>query len=210
MSKKKITIIDYGCGNIFSLSRLLQKFEYEVEITKDPDVVSNSDKIILPGVGAFKIGIDNLKNNSLDESINLFLSKGNYLLGICLGMQLLMDKSEEFGNHNGLGFISGEVTKFDKNKDYPVPHIGWTKIEIEDEILKKNFIFNSIKDKSFFYFIHSYKVITKKKNETLAFSKYGNNTFSSLISSKNIYGTQFHPEKSGKVGEKLVSNFLKI
>ena len=210
MSKKKITIIDYGCGNIFSLKRVLAKFGYAVEVTKDPEKIANSDKLILPGVGAFKIGIDNLKKDNLDESINLFLSKGNYLLGICLGMQLLMDKSEEFGNHTGLGLIKGDVTRLSKKEYYPIPHIGWTQITAEENSLKNNFLFNNVKDQSYFYFIHSYQVITAVKNETLSFSRYGDNYFSSVINSNNIYGTQFHPEKSGKVGEKLVLNFLKI
>ena len=210
MSKKKITIIDYGCGNIFSLTRLLDKFGYVVEVTKDPEKIINSDKIILPGVGAFKIGIDNLKKNNLDESINLFLNKGNYLLGICLGMQLLMDKSEEFGNHIGLGLIKGDVTKLNKKEYYPIPHIGWTQIKTEENYSRNNFIFNNVKNKSYFYFIHSYQVITEVKNETLSFSRYGDNYFSSVINSNNIYGTQFHPEKSGKVGERLVLNFLEI
>jgi len=210
MNKKKITIIDYGCGNIFSLKRLLDKFGYAVEVTKDPERIINSDKIILPGVGAFKIGIDNLKKDNLDESINLFLNKGNYLLGICLGMQLLMDKSEEFGNHIGLGLIKGDVTKLNKKKYYPIPHIGWTQIETEESSLRNNFIFNNVKNKSYFYFIHSFQVITEVKSETLSFSTYGDKYFSSVINSNNIYGTQFHPEKSGKVGEKLVLNFLKI
>ena len=131
MNKKKITIMDYGCGNIFSLRRILEKLNLDVEVTKDPEKIINSDKIILPGVGAFKIGIDNLKKYNLDESINSFLNKGNYLLGICLGMQLLMEKSEEFGNHIGLGLIKGDVTKLDNKKYYPIPHIGWTQIETE-------------------------------------------------------------------------------
>jgi len=172
MNKKKITIIDYGCGNIFSLKRLLDKFGYAVEVTKDPERIINSDKIILPGVGAFKIGIDNLKKDNLDESINLFLNKGNYLLGICLGMQLLMDKSEEFGNHIGLGLIKGDVTKLNKKKYYPIPHIGWTQIETEESSLRNNFIFNNVKNKSYFYFIHSFQVITEVKSETLSFSTY--------------------------------------
>ena len=209
MNKKKITIIDYGCGNIFSLRRILEKLNLDVEVTKDSEKIINSDKIILPGVGAFKIGIDNLKKYNLDESINSFLNKGNYLLGICLGMQLLMEKSEEFGNHIGLGLIKGDVTKLDNKKYYPIPHIGWTQIETETNSIKNNFILDEIKDRSYFYFIHSFQVKTRLKDETLSFSRYGDNCFSSVINSKNIFGTQFHPEKSGKVGEKLLLNFIK-
>jgi len=209
MNKKKITIIDYGCGNIFSLRRILEKLNLDVEVTKDAEKITNSDKIILPGVGAFKIGIDNLKKYNLDESINSFLNKGNYLLGICLGMQLLMEKSEEFGNHIGLGLIKGDVTKLDNKKYYPIPHIGWTQIETEMNSIKNNFILDKVKDRSYFYFIHSFQVKTILKDETLSFSRYGDNYFSSVINSKNIFGTQFHPEKSGKIGEKLLLNFIK-
>ena len=210
MNKKKITIIDYGCGNIFSLKRTINKFDYNVEFTKDPDKIVNSEKIFLPGVGAFKTGIDNLKKNNLDEAIRLFLKKGNFLLGICLGMQLLMDKSEEFGNYLGLGLISGDVSKLGKINNYPIPHIGWTQIHKQHSSNDNIYLLKSIKDQSYFYFIHSYQVIKKKKNETLSLSSYGNNYFSSIVNSDNIFGTQFHPEKSGKVGEKLVFNFLQM
>ena len=210
MNKKKITIIDYGCGNIFSLKRTINKFDYNVEFTSDPDKIINAQKIILPGVGAFKTGIDNLKKNNLDEAIRLFLNKGNFLLGICLGMQLLMDASEEFGNYLGLGLIGGNVSKLMKTDNYPIPHIGWTQIHQQYNLNNNIYLLNNIKNLSYFYFIHSYQVITKEKNETLCFSTYGSNHFSSIINSNNIFGTQFHPEKSGKVGEKLVLNFLQI
>ena len=191
---KKITIIDYGCGNIYSLTRVLDKLGYTVEVTNDSDKIINSEKIILPGVGAFKIGINNLKKNKLDESINLFLNKGNYLLGICLGMQLLMERSDEFGSHMGLGLIKGNVTELDNKKYYPIPHIGWSQIELKENSLNKNSILENIKDRSYFYFIHSFQVKTNLKKETLSFTNYGDNCFSSIINSENIFGTQFHPE----------------
>ena len=110
---KKVTIVDYKCGNIFSLKNILNKFDYDTEITDDPDKISSASKVILPGVGAFPIGIQNLKKNNIDESLKDFLSKGKYLLGICLGMQLLLSKSDEFGENNGLDLIKGRVTKLD-------------------------------------------------------------------------------------------------
>ena len=209
MSKKKITIIDYKCGNIFSLVRLIEhKFNFLIEITDDPNKILKAEKIILPGVGSFKVGIENIKKNNIDKSINDFLKTGNHLLGICLGMQLLMNKSEEFGEHKGMGLISGDVKKIEKAIDYPVPHIGWSQVNNENN--NKHFLIDSIKDKSFFYFIHSYKVKTVKVENTVCSTKYGNESFSSVISSNNISGTQFHPEKSGKNGEKMLENFLKI
>ena len=208
MSKKKITVIDYGCGNIFSLRRILNKLGYEVEISNNPESIAQADKIILPGVGAFEIGIKNLRKNNLDESLNSFLNKGNYLMGICLGMQLLMDKSEEFGTHEGLKLVSGDVTKLYKSKDFPVPHIGWSKIYTTNSEKNNDSFLLNIKNSSFFYFIHSFQVKVKNKKNVLSFTEYGKNNFCSIVNSENIYGTQFHPEKSGRLGEKLLSNFL--
>ena len=208
MNRKRITVIDYGCGNIFSLRRILEKLGYNVLVTDDPDLISNADKIILPGVGAFEIGIKNLKKNNLDESLNYFLKKGNYLLGICLGMQLLMNSSEEFGNHDGLKLIPGDVIKLKNSKDYPVPHIGWSQIIINKIKQNEQSLINNIRDLSFFYFIHSFQVIAEKPKNIVSYTLYDENKFCSIINSDNIYGTQFHPEKSGKVGENLLSNFL--
>ena len=208
MNKKIITIVDYECGNIYSLLRILDKFGYKVELTNNPDKIKNADKVILPGVGSFKTGIDNLKKNNLDDAINFFLRRGNYILGICLGMQLLMEKSYEFGEHKGLGLIKGEVTKLEKGQHYPVPHIGWSQIIFSNPKVENNFFLKSISKVSYFYFIHSYQVKIANKEEALCYTNYGKNYFSSIINENNIFGTQFHPEKSGRAGEKLLLNFL--
>lgn len=209
MSKNLITILDYGCGNIYSLNRILEKLNYKVEITNDPEKVSKADKVILPGVGAFSVGMENLKKNHLENALKEFLKKGNYLLGICLGMQLLMKSSKEFGNHDGMGLISGNVISLDRSENYPIPHIGWSQIQIEKNKTENKLIFN-INDKSYFYFIHSFKVLLDNKNESVCSTKYGLNHFCSIVNYENIFGTQFHPEKSGKVGEKLIQNFLDL
>lgn len=209
---KKVTIVDYKCGNIFSLKNILNKFDYDTEITDDPDKISSASKVILPGVGAFPIGIQNLKKNNIDESLKDFLSKGKYLLGICLGMQLLLSKSDEFGENNGLDLIKGRVTKLDpSNEKIKVPHIGWSKAKIisNKSNLSENF-FQNLKDNSYFYFIHSFKVETNNFSDTWAFTNYGANKFSSVIGKENIIGCQFHPEKSGFNGEKLIKNFLSL
>ena len=151
MSNNLITIVDYGCGNIYSLNRIIEKFDYKVEITDDPEKVSKADKIILPGVGAFSVGMENLKKNNLVQAINDFLKK-KFFACICLGMQLLIKSSQEFGNHDGLGLISGKVISLDGSENYPIPHIGWSEINIE---LSKNNLISNIKDKSaFISFIH--------------------------------------------------------
>lgn len=208
MNKKIITIVDYECGNIYSLLRILDKFGYKVELTNNPDKIKNADKVILPGVGSFKTGIDNLKKNNLDDAINFFLRRGNYILGICLGMQLLMEKSYEFGEHNGLGLIKGEVIKLEKGQNYPIPHIGWSQIIFSNSKVESNFFLKNISKASYFYFIHSYQVKNANKEEALCYTNYGKNYFSSIINENNIFGTQFHPEKSGRAGEKLLLNFL--
>jgi len=208
MIKHKVTIVDYGCGNIFSLVRILEK-KCNVRISNIPEVIEKSDKVILPGVGSFQIGINNLKEKNIDQSLKIFLKKGNFLLGICLGMQLLMDQSYEFGHYRGLGLIKGDVKKINYQNQFPIPHIGWNRIysRTQDNLCP---LLNRIKEKAYFYFIHSYKVETLNKMETLYEAKYGKECIPSIINSNNIYGTQFHPEKSSRQGETMVENFLKF
>ncbi len=208
MIKNKVTILDYGCGNIFSLVRILEK-KCSVQISSDPKKIENSDKIILPGVGSFQVGIKNLNDNSVDEGLKLFLKKGNFLLGICLGMQLLMDESFEFGHHKGLGLIKGQVKKINYQNSYPVPHIGWRRIYPKNKKII-NPLLNNIKESSYFYFIHSYKVKTLNKEDTICEAKYGNENICSIINNNNIFGTQFHPEKSSRQGETMIENFLNL
>ena len=207
---KKITIVDYKCGNIYSLKNILKKLDYEADVTDDPEKIIKASKIILPGVGSFPTGIKNLKKKNIDLSLKDFLSKGNHLLGICLGMQLLLTKSYEFEENDGLGLIDGEVTKIknDKNLKIKVPHIGWSKVQLSSEISKTNEICNNVKNESYFYFIHSFKAETKNSANTLAFTSYGINKFSSIIVKDNVLGCQFHPEKSGIKGETIIKNFL--
>ena len=209
---KKITIVDYKCGNIFSLKNILKKLDYDTDITDDPEKIIKASKVILPGVGSFPTGINNLKKKNIDQALKIFLSKGNYLLGICLGMQLLLSKSYEFEENNGLGIIDGEVTKLknDDNIQIKVPHVGWSKVKVSSENHSKNKILNDIKNQSYFYYIHSFKAETKNPAETIAFTSYGVNNFSSIIEKDNVVGCQFHPEKSGIKGESLIKNFLKL
>ena len=167
MSKNLVTIVDYECGNIYSLNRILEKLNYKVEITNNPEKVNNADKIILPGVGAFSVGMENLKKNGLQEAIKNFLKKGNFLLGICLGMQLLMKSSDEFGKYKGLSLINGKVISLEKKENFPIPHIGWSSIEI-DKKKNENKIISEIKDKSYFYFIHSFKVLVDTNAQLLS------------------------------------------
>lgn len=211
MNKNIITIIDYNCGNIFSLVRILEKLNIKYNVSNDPKIISKSDKLILPGVGSFSVGIDNLKKKNIDESIKKFVEKGNWILGICLGMQLLVSNSEEFGDNDGLDLIKGEVKKLKSTnkKRYKIPHVGWNSINFKQNTYSDNFLKN-VKNYSNFYFTHSFAVKTKLKDNTLAETIYSENSFSSIISKENILGVQFHPEKSGIVGEKMIRNFLNL
>ncbi len=214
--KKKITIIDYGLGNLFSLQRALSYLGFDSKVTKDSNEIEKSDKLILPGVGAFETGMKNLEKNDLIEPIKNFKATGKNLLGICLGMQLLLDSSEEGGHHKGLGYIPGNVTKFslpnsDEN-NYKIPQVGWNKIFPSDKGAKswKSNLLKDIKLDSYFYFVHSYFVNVKNKDESLAFTKYGRDEFSSVIKKENFIGTQFHPELSSDEGLKILNAFIEL
>ncbi len=198
-----ISIIDYNLGNVSSIRKMIEKLDYKCTITNDREIISKSKFLILPGVGSFDTGILNLKKLNLkDLIIEMALNKKVPILGICLGMQLLANSSEE-GVESGLGLIPGHVKRFDNNESYPVPHIGWSNIKTK----KTNILTKNINEPRF-YFVHSlYFKVLDNKNEILA--SYYPNEFTSGIKLNNIYGVQFHPEKSHKFGLKLLDNFIK-
>lgn len=205
--KKKICILNYGVGNIESVK---QAFEYqgaEVLITNDSKKIISASRLVLPGVGAFKPAMQKLKKLNLLNSFEIIKKKEIPLLGICLGMQLLMDKSYEFGETSGLKMIPGEVIKvpeyFNKKKII-VPYIGWSKINH-----KKHFIMENIEQKKGFYFIHSFMAVPKNPKNIIASYSHKGNKIVAIISKNNFLGCQFHPEKSGKDGLCLIKNFLK-
>jgi len=214
IKSNKITVLDYKCGNIFTIINALSKQGYEVDVTESFKSIVNSNKIILPGVGAFSAGIDSLKARNLDEALKIFVKKGNPILGICLGMQLLLSNSSEFGHHEGLNFIKGNVKKLKIEKNKKIPHTGWNNIQINNFSINKNKLvgkfLNGIKDNSYFYFVHSFAAQVSDKRNNLSYTIYGGDKFSSIISKENVFGTQFHPEKSGKVGHSLLKNFLNL
>ena len=214
IKSNKITVLDYKCGNIFTIINALSKQGYEVDVTESFKSIVNSNKIILPGVGAFSAGIDSLKARNLDEALKIFVKKGNPILGICLGMQLLLSNSSEFGHHEGLNFIKGNVKKLKIEKNKKIPHTGWNNIQINNFSINKNKLvgkfLNGIKDNSYFYFVHSFAAQDSDKRNNLSYTIYGGDKFSSIISKENVFGTQFHPEKSGKVGHSLLKNFLNL
>ena len=198
-------IIDYNMGNLASVYNACSKFTKDLKIVKNADDLKNLDKIILPGVGAYKDAMQHLEDSGLKDAILDFANSKKPLLGICLGMQLLFESSEEFGYTKGLGLIEGKVVKFDKSKmgsDLKIPHMGWNKIVNKDNPLFKNL------QNPYLYFVHSYHVVTDDKY-TIATTNYGYD-FVSAVNKDNIFGFQPHPEKSHNNGLKILENFINL
>lgn len=199
-----IAIVDYGVGNLFSLSRSLAYVGADVCVTGDREKIKRAEKIILPGVGAFGDAIKKLRAARLDEALVSEAKKGKPILGICLGMQLLFDKSFEYGEHTGLGLIKGEIRPIaDKiEKNLKVPHIGWNSLEFTE---KKSELFKYIHDGDFVYFVHSYYAADCEES-VIANAEYGAK-LTAAVQNGNVYGCQFHPEKSGKTGLAILRAF---
>ncbi len=209
--KKKITIVDYGAGNILSLKRALEYLSFNAEVVSDPRSINNANYLILPGDGAFGYVVKKLKDKKIYESIINHVSNQKPFLGICIGMQLLFTESNEFGNHKGLDFIKGKIIKIStKNYTAKIPAIGWSKIKLElsNKMIKKINL-NSFDNKSF-YFVHSFKAIPTNKENLLGFYYHGNDKVAALVGKDNVFGTQFHPEKSGKIGLELIKKFVNL
>ena len=200
-----VGIIDYNMGNLASVYNACCLLDEKAEIVSEPDRLTEYDRLILPGVGAFGDAIEHLKETGLDKAILEYAKSGKPMIGICLGMQLLLESSEEFGKHKGLGLIEGNVVRFDKSKmsgDFKIPHMGWNKI-----FNKKNKLFKGVKD-PYLYFVHSYHAVTKEEN-IIGKTIYGYE-FASAINKDNIYGLQPHPEKSHENGLKILKNFMEV
>ncbi len=201
-SEKKIAIIDYGMGNLKNVRNAFIFLGYDAKITGNYKDIENATHLILPGVGGFKDAMSTLKRKGLAEPVKDAISAGNNFLGICLGMQLLFETSEEFGYSEGLGILKGKVIKFDESVVPLMPHIGWNNMEILKQINE----FNGIKNNVFFYFLHSYYCVPEE-NITVAFCDYYGK-FSACVKKDNIFACQFHPEKSHTAGLALLKNFI--
>ncbi len=203
-----ILVIDYGMGNLASVKRAFEECGADVIISDDPKSVSRASKIVLPGVGSFAMAMNNIRASGWFDSIKSSVEKGMPMLGICLGMQLLADEGEEHGSTKGLGLIAGKIQHFStrqKKDELRVPHVGWN--EISDK--KDDVLLNGIDNGTDFYFVHSYYFNAGSDNHVLARTPYGDD-FASIVRKDNVWGTQFHPEKSSISGFQLIRNFLSV
>lgn len=200
-----IAILDYGMGNLKSVSKAFERVGADYQITRDPQDVARADKLVVPGVGAFGDCMRNLGDLGLIEPIREFIRSGRYYLGLCLGMQILMDESEEGSGVAGLGLIPGKVLKFPADLGLKVPHMGWNSLKIK----KKTKLFRDLSQDCYVYFVHSYYVAPDSPQVVAATTDYGL-TFASSLESKNILATQFHPEKSQQVGLQIIRNFCEL
>jgi glutamine amidotransferase len=203
----KIGVINYGMGNIASVSNALSFIGFEASVINSPNELEACDKIILPGVGAFPIAMKNLNELQFLDALNeKVFSKKTPIIGLCLGMQLLFDSSEEHGNHNGLGWVKGQVKDLKREITLTVPHMGWNRLEVK----KQSRLLTGINEEEFdYYFVHSFYCKCENPSDVIATVNYGVE-MDVMIQSDNVFGCQFHPEKSQKSGLELLKNFCKL
>jgi imidazole glycerol-phosphate synthase subunit HisH len=210
-----VTIVDYGSGNLLSVSRAFEHWGAEVLITDQPQLILKSQYLVLPGVGSFESAIQGLESRSLLDPLREYASEQKPFLGICLGMQLMLDRSEEFGSHAGLGLINGEVIAVPpvtaSSVKHKIPHIGWNELVIpEHRSSWSNTILSDISPGESVYFVHSYTAVPRDPAHRLADSYYDGCLISAAIQSGSLLGCQFHPEKSGDVGLRIIKRFLEL
>ncbi|MGE5380685.1 MAG: imidazole glycerol phosphate synthase subunit HisH [Methylocystaceae bacterium] len=211
---RKVTIIDYGLGNLLSVKRAFEYIGAQVEIAESPKMVEQAERLVLPGVGSFERGLQGLSRRNLIDSIIAYAESGKPLLGICLGMQMLMERGFENGLHTGLGLILGEVVPIppinqSNHQIRHIPHMGWNHLN-PAAIPWKGTILNNIEPDSPVYFVHSYMTVPVADNDTLATCRYDDETIIAAMRKDNISGCQFHPEKSGSVGLMMLDNFISL
>ena len=207
MKKPSVAVIDYGMGNLRSVGKAFEAAGAKITVTNDPKKILSAQAVVFPGVGSFGHALKNIKKYRLQNAIKEVISSGKPFLGLCLGFQLLFDSSTEDGKNKGLGVIPGCVERFNfKSRKLKVPHMGWNRVSAQGSAAKAK-MFKGIKDNSYFYFVHSYYGIPKSKEYVSSLTDYGTNFCSSVIKGK-VWACQFHPEKSGDNGLKIIKNFL--
>lgn len=215
MSNGPVTVVDYGLGNLFSIERALDHLGFSANITSDPQAIRQAGRVVLPGVGAFGDGMRQLRARGLVGPIQEFASSGRPLLGICLGMQLLFDESEEFGQSDGLGLIEGKVIRL-KDQDptgahVKLPHIGWNELrQPEHGDQWGSSALDGLDDGDAVYFVHTFIPHPETDSVTIARMNYGGHWYCAAVQKQNVLGMQFHPEKSGEVGLQILRNFLAV
>ena len=215
MNKSDVVVIDYGIGNLLSVQRGLEYCGADVTVTDDKDIIMNATRVVLPGVGAFSDGMKGLNKTGLNHVVCDFASSGKPLLGICLGMQMLLNESEEFGFSQGLGLIPGKVTAIPslniENKNHKIPHIGWNSLKLpEGREQWDGTLLNNVIPGESVYFVHSFMAEVSSSEHQIANCLYGGIKISAVIGSGNVIGCQFHPEKSGNVGLKILKHFINL
>jgi imidazole glycerol-phosphate synthase subunit HisH len=207
---KQVVIIDYSLGNLFSVEQAFRAHGANLKVSHDPRDIESADGVVLPGVGAFGEAMRFLSENGLDKAIRMFVEKGGPFLGICLGMQLLFETSDEFGDNKGLGLIKGTVKKFRPKggEKLIVPHVGWNTINAPKGRSWDKTIFAGVPDRSYMYFVHSYYCAPESAEVILSQTEYAGIAYCSALEHRNLAGTQFHPEKSGSDGLAIYKNWL--
>lgn len=199
----KITMIDYGASNIRSALKAFEHLGADIELTDDPAAVRRAGRMVLPGVGAFGSGMDAVRALGLEEAVHERVAAGVPLLGICVGMQFLFERSDEMGAHTGLGVVPGDVTRFDLDSSYKIPHMGWNSIEHDGS----HWLLKDVPNGGYVYFVHSYFCRPTDAESTIAQSDYGH-PFAAIVAHEQILGIQFHPEKSQKHGLQILKNYI--
>lgn len=200
-----IAMIDYDAGNIRSVEKAIESLGAQVVLTRDPEVLLSADHVILPGVGSFGDAMEKLHKYGLIPVIHQIIEKGTPFLGICLGLQILFESSEETPGVDGLGILKGKVLRFEEKEGYKIPHMGWNSLHIKDGAR----LFRGIPEDSYVYFVHSYYLQAEDESIVAATSEYANQIHAS-IESGNVFACQFHPEKSSDIGLKILRNFINI
>lgn len=210
-NNKIIAVVDYGLGNLFSITKALSLFTDTSVVTDDAQTLLSADAVIIPGVGAFAVGMEGLLSRGLVDPLKQIAGSGRPILGICLGAQLMLETGFEFGEHKGLGIIPGRVERFSPQvaQNMKIPHVGWNTLSRPKAAFWKGTILEGLRDEEMVYFVHSYIMIPDNPLNSLGQAEYGGHEFCAVTKHENVYGTQFHPEKSGETGLRIIHNFIR-
>ncbi len=212
--KPRVTIVDYGVGNLFSVRGALEYCDAQPQFSSSPQAIENADRLLLPGVGAFADSMADMRDCNLVEPVLRFAETGRPLLGICLGMQMLMEESEEFGRHEGLGVVKGRVVPIPPNgadgKPHRIPHVGWNELRSSSPGTWDGTLLKDLQEGDSVYFVHSFMAVPEVPGHRVADCHYHGQKICAVLQRDNVFGCQFHPEKSGEVGIQILRNFIAL